>query len=138
MMIEDFPYIKVDFQGRMDLVLLEGEDWDVSGEKPKQSCQVFFDFKTYIIFFWYIEEFLTDVSFHHVDRGATCPTEISTLGRRGDAQIVVDQGVAARGLQEVEKNLQGLTMGIPPLRRWEVPLHLQRHTVECLRVLTLY
>jgi hypothetical protein len=33
------------------------------------------------------------------------------------------------GLREVERNLQGLTMGIPPLRRGEVPLHLQRHTV---------
>jgi hypothetical protein len=52
-----------------------------------------------------------------------------TLRRRGDAQIVVDQGVATGGLQEVERNLQGLMMGIPPLRRQEVPLHLQRHTV---------
>jgi hypothetical protein len=33
------------------------------------------------------------------------------------------------GLREVERNLQGLTMGIPPLRRGEVPLHLQRHTM---------
>jgi len=55
--------------------------------------------------------------------------EMLTLRRRGDAQIVVDQGVATRGLQEVERNLQGLMMGIPPLRRQEVPLHLQRHTV---------
>jgi hypothetical protein len=62
-----------------------------------------------------------DVSFHHADKGATRPTEIPALGRHGDAQIVVDQGVAAGGLQEVERNLQGLTMGIPPLRRQEVP-----------------
>jgi hypothetical protein len=52
-----------------------------------------------------------------------------TLGHREDAHIVVDQGVAAGGLQEVERNLQGLMIGIPPLRRREVPLHLQRHTV---------
>jgi hypothetical protein len=82
-----------------------------------------------IIFLGYIEESLTDVSFHHADRGATRPTEMPALGHRGDAQIVVDQGVAVGGLLEVERNLQGLTMGIPPLRRREVPLHLQRHTV---------
>jgi hypothetical protein len=51
------------------------------------------------------------------------------LGHRRDAQVVVDQGVAAGELQEVERNLQGLTTGIPPLRRREIPLHLQRHTV---------
>jgi hypothetical protein len=50
------------------------------------------------VFFGYIEEFLTDVSFHCADRGETCPTEMLTLGRRGDAQIVVDQGVATGGL----------------------------------------
>jgi hypothetical protein len=70
-----------------------------------------------------------DVSFHHADRGATRPTEIPALGRRGDAQIAVDHEVAAGGLREVETNLQGLTMGIPPLKREDVPLHLQRHTV---------
>ena len=72
----------------------------------------------------YIEEFLTDISFHCADRGVTRLTKILTLGRHGDAQIVVDQGVVAGGLQEVERNLQVLTMGIPPLRREEVPLHL--------------
>jgi hypothetical protein len=48
--IKDFPYIGVDFRGSMDLVLPDGMDWDASGEKPKQSCQVFFYFKVYIIF----------------------------------------------------------------------------------------
>jgi hypothetical protein len=56
-------------------------------------------------------------------------TEIPALGHRGDAQIAVDHEVAAGGLQEVETNLCGLTMGIPPLEREDVPLHLQRHTV---------
>jgi hypothetical protein len=51
------------------------------------------------------------------------------LGLRGDDQIAVDQEVAVGGFLEVERNLQGLTMGIPPLKRWEVPLHLQRHTM---------
>jgi hypothetical protein len=32
--IEDFPYTGVDFQGNMELVLPEGEDWDASGKKP--------------------------------------------------------------------------------------------------------
>jgi hypothetical protein len=29
----------------------------------------------------------------------------------------------------VETKLHGLTMGIPPLEREDVPFHLQRHTV---------
>jgi hypothetical protein len=82
-----------------------------------------------IIFLEYIEDSLTDVSFHHEDRGETRTAEMPALGRHGDAQIEVDQGVVVGGLLEVERNLQGLVMGIPPLRRREVPLHLQRHTV---------
>jgi hypothetical protein len=33
--IEDFPYVRVDFRGSMDLVLPYGMDWDASGEKSK-------------------------------------------------------------------------------------------------------
>jgi hypothetical protein len=83
--IEDFPYVEVDFRGIMDLVLLDGMDWDSSGEKRKESCQVFFDFKFYIYFWGYLEEFLTNILFHCVDRGATRLIEIPTLGRYGDA-----------------------------------------------------
>jgi hypothetical protein len=32
--IEDFPYARVYFQGSVELVLPEGIDWDVSGTKP--------------------------------------------------------------------------------------------------------
>jgi hypothetical protein len=53
----------------------------------------------------YKEGFLTDVLFHHADRGASRPTEMPTLGHRGDAQIVVEHEVAVGGLQEVERNL---------------------------------
>ena len=55
--------------------------------------------------------------------------DIPVLGRRGGVLVAVDSGAPLIGLREVERNLQGLTMGIPPLRRREVPLHLQRHTV---------
>jgi hypothetical protein len=48
--IEDFPYTGVDFRGSMDLVLPDGMDWDASGEKPKQSCQVFFFILKFILF----------------------------------------------------------------------------------------
>jgi hypothetical protein len=72
------------------------------------------------------------------DRGATRPIDMPTLGHHGDAQIVVDQGVVAGGLQEVERNLQGLTIGIPPLKRRKCH-YIYRDTLwECLRVLTLY
>jgi hypothetical protein len=41
----------------------------------------------------------------------------------------VEVGGRARGLHEVERNLRGLTMGVPSMRLQDVPLHLQRHTV---------
>jgi hypothetical protein len=67
--------------------------------------------------------------FQHADKGAVRPADIPVPGRRGGAPVAADPAVPAVGLREVERNLQGLTMGIPPLRRGEVPLHLQRHTV---------
>jgi hypothetical protein len=67
--------------------------------------------------------------FQHADKGAVRPAEIPIPGCHGGALVVADPGVPVIGLREVERNLQGLTMGIPPLRRGEVPLHLQRHTV---------
>jgi hypothetical protein len=67
--------------------------------------------------------------FQHADKGAVRPTEIPIPGRRGGAQVAVDPRAPVIGLLEVERNLQGLTMGIPPLWRTEVPLHLQRQIV---------
>jgi hypothetical protein len=52
----------------------------------------------------------------------------TSIGRREDAQVVVAVG----GLQEVETNLRGLTMGIPPIERENVALHLQRYIVGFL------
>jgi hypothetical protein len=67
--------------------------------------------------------------FQHADKGAVRPTEILVPGRCEVAQVAVDPGAPVIGLREVERNLQGLTMGIPSLQRREVPLHIQRHTV---------
>jgi hypothetical protein len=67
--------------------------------------------------------------FQHADKGAVRPIDVLVHGRRGDIPVAADPTVLVIGLREVERNLQGLTMGIPPLRRGEVPLHLQRHTV---------
>jgi hypothetical protein len=67
--------------------------------------------------------------FQHADKGAVRPVDIPIPGRRGGVPVAADLVVPVIGLREVERNLQGLTMGIPPLRRGEVPLHLQRHTV---------
>jgi hypothetical protein len=67
--------------------------------------------------------------FQHADKGAVRPVDIPVPGHRGGAPVAADPVVPVMGLREVERNLQGLTMGIPPLRRGEVPLHLQRHTV---------
>jgi hypothetical protein len=67
--------------------------------------------------------------FQHADKGAVRLVDIPVLGRHGGAPVIADPVVPVMGLREVERNLQGLTMGIPPLRRGEVPLHMQRHTV---------
>ena len=65
----------------------------------------------------------------HADKGAVRPVDLPVPGCRGGAPVVADPAVLVAGLREVERNLQGLTMGIPPLWRGNVPLHLQRHTV---------
>jgi hypothetical protein len=52
-----------------------------------------------------------------------------TLGRRGDVQEAAEVDVRVGGLCEVERNLRGLTMGVPSMRIQDVPLHIQRHTV---------
>jgi hypothetical protein len=67
--------------------------------------------------------------FQHADKGAVHPAEIPVPGHCGGVLVAADPVVPVMGLQEVERNLQGLTMGIPPLQRGEVPLHLQRNTV---------
>jgi hypothetical protein len=58
-----------------------------------------------------------------------CPVDIPVPGLRGGTPATADPTVPVAGLREVERKLQGLMMGIPPLRRGDVPLHLQRHTV---------
>jgi hypothetical protein len=70
--------------------------------------------------------------FQHVDKGAVRPVDILIPGYREGVSVAADLVVPVIGLREAERNLQGLTMGIPPLRRGEVPLHLQRHTVGFL------
>jgi hypothetical protein len=113
--IEDFPYAEVDFWGSVDLVLLEGIEWDVSGTKTK-PCHVFF-FIYFILFLCVQRAILTDVLFHHADRGTSHPTEMSTLGRHGDVQIVVDHEVAGedsgrlRGTSEVSLWVSHLSGG---------------------------
>jgi hypothetical protein len=77
----------------------------------------------------YVEEFLTDVCFQRADKGAVRSADIPIPGRREGIPVAVGLVVPVLGLREVERNRQGLTMGIPFLWRGEVPLHLQRHTV---------
>jgi hypothetical protein len=67
--------------------------------------------------------------FQHVDKGAVCLADILVPRRHGRAPIAADLAVLVVGLWEVERNLQGLRIGIPLLWRGDVPLHLQRHTV---------
>jgi hypothetical protein len=49
--------------------------------------------------------------FHHADRGTSHLAEMSALGRHGDAQATTKVDVGVGGLQELERNLHGLTYG---------------------------
>jgi hypothetical protein len=88
--IEDFPYAGVDFRGSANLVLLEGIQWDVSATKLNLVMYFFFYF---ILFFMCTIRDLKMFLFHHADRGASRPAEMSALGRRGDAQVAVEHEV---------------------------------------------
>jgi hypothetical protein len=79
----------------------------------------------YFICFWLYTEISKPFCFHPADRGASHPTKMSELWCRGDAQVVVEHEVIEGGIREVERNLWGLTMGVPPTRRQYVPLHFQ-------------
>ena len=59
-MIEDFPYDIMDFQGIMDLVLPAREDWDASGKKPEIILSSVFYFKN-ILFFWVRRRFFKHI-----------------------------------------------------------------------------
>jgi hypothetical protein len=67
--------------------------------------------------------------FQHPDKVAVRPTNIPIQERCGGISVVAAPTLPVIGLREVERNRQGLTMGIPPLRRGEVPSHMQRHTM---------
>jgi hypothetical protein len=93
--IDEFLYVGVDFQGSVDFVLLEGIDWDVSSKKIK-SFHMFFFLKI-ILFLCVQRGILIDVLIHHADRGTSCPTKILTLGCHGDVKIDVDHEVVVGG-----------------------------------------
>jgi hypothetical protein len=111
--IEDFPYAGVNFRGNVDLVLLEGIQWDASGMRNHNLVTIFFWF--FICFLFYNER-SKSFCFHHTDIVASRPIDIPTLGLHGDAQAMVEHDVVVGGLREVETNLCGLNMGFPPLR----------------------
>ena len=50
MVIEDFPYVGVDFRGSEYLVLLEGTQWDVSGTKDHNLVTIFFFFICFLLY----------------------------------------------------------------------------------------
>ena len=83
----------------------------------------------YMYFFGYVKESYRMFCFQCADKEAVRPIDLPVLGHREGALAAADSMVPMVGLREVERNLQGLTMGIPPLRRGDVPLLLQQHTV---------
>jgi hypothetical protein len=57
------------------------------------------------------------------------PPGSSPIQRRGEIGAVVGRGVAAEDLEEIEHNLEGLTMNIPDITVDELPRRYQCHTV---------
>jgi hypothetical protein len=91
--IEDFPYARVDFQGSADLVLPEGIQWDASDMKLNMSMYFF-----YIVLYLYNEE-SKNILFHHADKGASCAMEMPALGRhRGDTHVASEHHVVVGGI----------------------------------------
>jgi hypothetical protein len=54
--------------------------------------------------------------FHHADRGTSHLVGILALVPHGDAQEIAEVEVRVGELREVERNLHGLTMGVPSMR----------------------
>jgi hypothetical protein len=115
----------------MDLILPAGEDWNASGERLRNTLSsfCFLSFLMYILFWVRRRVFNGCIVFQHAEKGQVRQTEIPILGCHGGALVVADPRAPVIDLREVERHLQGLTMGIPPLRREEVPSHLHRHTM---------
>jgi hypothetical protein len=85
----------VDFPGSVDLVLLEGIDWNASSTKP--NLVIYFFILKFILFLCVQRGVLIDVVFHHAKRGASCPAEMSALGHHREVQIVVEHEVVVGG-----------------------------------------
>jgi hypothetical protein len=65
--------------------------------------------------------------FHHANIDMDQKVGMPGLIHRGDIQEVEEVGVRVGGLYEVERNICGLTTGVPSMRIQGVPLHLQRN-----------
>jgi hypothetical protein len=58
-----------------------------------------------------------------------CPLGSSPSQRRGEIGVVAGRGVVVEDLEEIEQNLEGLTMNIPDIMVDELLRRYQCHTV---------
>ena len=112
-MIDNFPYVQVNFRGDEDLSLPEREQWDTIGMYSKNVT--LYDF--FVSDFFNV--FVVERGFKHVH--ASFHRSTSNLVRR--YVIVtpmkgVDQTEEGddRGLCDVERKIRRITMGVPPCR----------------------
>jgi hypothetical protein len=91
--IEDFPYVGVDFRGSADLVLPEETQWDASGTKDHNLVTIFF-------FLYVFCCTMRDLSHLFSSCRQRCVTSDrdATLGCRGDAQATTKVDVGVGGL----------------------------------------
>jgi hypothetical protein len=91
--------------------------------------KVFFIFYDICIFLWY-NEGSKHVCFSSCrPRDDTSNWDVTIWMTRWCSGSDIEVGGRAGGLHEVERNLRGLTMGVPSMRLRDVPYHLQRHTM---------
>jgi hypothetical protein len=77
---------------------------------------MYFCFYMYICIFLFYNEGSKSFFFYHADRGTSRLTGMPTLGHPGDAQAAAEVDVEVGGIQEVERNVCGLTIDVPSMK----------------------
>jgi hypothetical protein len=108
------------------LALPEGSQW---GEIGKNDffiicCFWYFNYENFFVMYLRLIKFL-----NNADVVPFRPPGSSPIQRHGEIGAVVGRGVATEDIEEIEHNLEGLTMNIPDITVDELPRCYQCHTV---------
>jgi hypothetical protein len=130
LMVDDYAYAGLDFQGDPNLVLPENAQWGELGKKYTHFSilNVFMNFYHIQMFLFYkfVQRLNTKFIFDDANVGPYRPPGTSSIQRRGEVAAVLQY---VEDYQVVEQNLEGLTADIPDMPLEEVPRRDQCHTV---------